>query len=84
MILIVLFTLCVLIGELSSFKVIDSQKNILSFGRDKGKSVIQVWAQFYRIGGPVRDSPDRFPVDPGSVARAVFPTKNIQNKGLKK
>lgn len=72
-----------LIGELSSFKVLDSQKNILSFGRDKGKSVIQVWAQFYRIGSAVRESPDRFPVVPGSVARdALPPLVNPFPKGL--
>ena len=62
-----------LIGELSSFKSIDSQKNLLSLGRDKGKSVVQVWGQFYRIGSAVRESPERFPVAPGSVSRDASP-----------
>ena len=62
-----------LIGELSSFKSVDSQRNLLSLGRDKGKSVVQVWGQFYRIGSAVRESPERFPVAPGSVARDASP-----------
>ena len=44
-----------LLGELSLFKTLDTQDNILNFGRDKGKSVIQLWGQLYRISGPVKE-----------------------------
>lgn len=39
-----------LVGEMSRFKVLNTQKSSLLFGKDKGKSVIQVWVCVYRIG----------------------------------
>ena len=40
-----------LIGEMQRYKQLDTQTNLLNFGRDEGKSVIQVWARLYRISG---------------------------------
>ena len=39
-----------LIGEMSRYKILNTQNNILNFGTDRGKSVIQVWGSVYRIG----------------------------------
>ena len=40
-----------LLGELSQFELLDTQRDVLTFGRDKGKVVMQVWGQLYRIRG---------------------------------
>ncbi len=40
-----------LLGELNSFRVLDTQENIAMFSRDRGKVVIQLWGQLYRING---------------------------------
>lgn len=45
-----------LLGELSLFKVLDTQDNIANFGRDRGKSVIQLWGQLYKVSGAVRET----------------------------
>ena len=39
-----------LIGELNTFKVLNKQRNILMLSDDRGKTVLQVWAQLYRLG----------------------------------
>ena len=39
-----------LIGELNTFKVLNKQSDILNFSDDRGKTVLQVWAQLYRLG----------------------------------
>jgi type II secretory pathway component GspD/PulD (secretin) len=39
-----------LIGEISRYKVLDTQKKILNLGTDRGKSTVQVWGCVYRIG----------------------------------
>ncbi|MDD5597253.1 MAG: hypothetical protein PHV82_04875 [Victivallaceae bacterium] len=39
-----------LVGEMARYKVLDTQKKILNFGTDRGKSTVQVWACVYRIG----------------------------------
>lgn len=46
-----------LIGELTTFKSLDTQDKVLVFGADKGKAVLQVWAQLYKISG---SSQERF------------------------
>ena len=40
-----------LLGELSTYKVLDSQENTALFSRDRGKTVVQLWGQLYRIRG---------------------------------
>ncbi len=45
-----------LIGELTFFKSLDTQKQVLTLGSDKGKTVLQVWAQLYKISGPSRET----------------------------
>lgn len=39
-----------LIGELNTFKVLNKQNNVLMLSDDRGKTVLQVWAQLYRLG----------------------------------
>jgi hypothetical protein len=39
-----------LIGELNTFKVLNKQSDVLMFSDDRGKTVLQVWAQLYRLG----------------------------------
>lgn len=39
-----------LIGEMSRYKTLDTQKKILNLGTDRGKSTVQVWAKIFRIG----------------------------------
>lgn len=42
-----------LVGELSSFKALDRQEDIFMFGRDQGKTAVQLWAKVYRVGDPL-------------------------------
>lgn len=43
-----------LLGELSTFKDLNTQSDILNFGKTKGKSSVQVWGQIYPIRAGVR------------------------------
>lgn len=56
-----------LLGELSQFKVLDTQRNVLNFGRDKGKTAMQVWGQLYRIRG---ESYEKF--QPAMLKTTIF------------
>lgn len=38
-----------LLGELQMFKDMDKQSDTLNIGKEKGKSVVQLWGQIYRI-----------------------------------
>lgn len=38
-----------LVGELSTFKLLDKQANILDFSGERGKTSVQVWVQCYQI-----------------------------------
>lgn len=38
-----------LLGELQLFTDLNTQDNILTFGKNSGKSVVQLWGQIYRI-----------------------------------
>lgn len=62
-----------LLGELSVFKLLDSQNNVLNFGRDRGKVSMQVWGQLYRISGDLSEK-FRFPTSsenhPSATERA--------------
>lgn len=54
-----------LLGELSTFKVLDTTKNLGFLSQDKGKSVIQLWGQIYRIKGNLQAQvPTFFKSDP--------------------
>lgn len=68
-----------LLGELSQFKVLDTQRNVLNFGRDKGKTAMQVWGQLYRIRG---ESYEKF--QPAKLKTTIFPQeKSGQGQGGK-
>lgn len=45
-----------LLGELTQFKVLDQQQNIFNLSTDRGKTVLQVWGQLYRITGDSKES----------------------------
>ena len=45
-----------LLGELTQFKVLDQQQNVLNLSTDRGKTVLQVWGQLYRISGDSKES----------------------------
>lgn len=54
-----------LLGELSTFKILDTTKNLGFLSQDKGKSVIQLWGQIYRIKGNLQAQvPTFFKSDP--------------------
>ena len=55
-----------LLGELQNFKDLNSQSDILNFGKQRGKSVVQVWGQIYRISA--------------SGTSAKFPLKSEKKK----
>lgn len=48
-----------LLGEMQRYKTYDSQKNTLAFGRDEGKTVMQVWAKLYKISGNAISAPPK-------------------------
>ena len=65
-----------LLGELSQFKVLDTQRNVLNFGRDKGKTAMQVWGQLYRIRG---ESYEKF--QPAKLKTTIFPQEKSGQGG---
>ena len=67
-----------LLGELSQFKVLDTQRNVLNFGRDKGKTAMQVWGQLYRIRGASYEN-----FAPAKLKTTVFPQEKKAGQGGK-
>lgn len=75
-----------LVGELSNFKALDTQKEILMLGRDQGKTAVQLWAKVYRIGSPL---PGKYPVynplgtapadDAGAPPRGAAPPEETES-----
>lgn len=51
-----------LLGELQKYSALDSQTKTLTFGRDSGKSVLQVWGKIYKIRGGAKSAPALAPV----------------------
>lgn len=50
-----------LLGELQMFKDMSGQKDIFTLSQDKGKSVVQVWGQLYKINGYSKEIYKRSP-----------------------
>lgn len=44
-----------LLGELQMFKDMSGQKDIFTLSQDKGKSVVQVWGQLYKVNGHAKE-----------------------------
>lgn len=56
-----------LLGELNTFKQIDTQQNTTMFSQDSGKTSMQIWCKLFRVGPPVSTGyprPDRFSAAP--------------------
>ena len=72
-----------LVGELSSFKALDTQKEVLMLGRDQGKTAVQLWAQVYRVGDPLKTEYPRYkaPTDSGDDAGATAPPESPEDVG---
>lgn len=49
-----------LVGELNTFKVLDSQRKSLLFSTDRGKAVLQIWVKLYRVEGSSKEKFNRF------------------------
>lgn len=47
-----------LLGELSTLKFLDSRSNILNLSRDRGRSVLQVWGQIFKVSTSPLEKPD--------------------------
>ena len=44
-----------LVGELNTFKLLDSQRKSALLSTDRGKSVLQIWVKVYRVEGASRE-----------------------------
>lgn len=52
-----------LLGELDRFSVLSSQSKTLSFSRDRGRSLIQVWGRIYKVSAPSKLLPPVSDID---------------------
>ncbi|MBS1368438.1 MAG: hypothetical protein HPZ91_00645 [Lentisphaeria bacterium] len=59
-----------LLGELSTFKLIDQQQNVAVFSADRGKTSMQIWCKLYRVSEPIKENyphADRFSAAPAGA-----------------